>query len=709
MPRIFKKRKGFHGVRKWQLEGPSGSSISQQSLPSTSACTLHAISSQDGPRPTPESYTPTRTTKELTSMRNMSAEKLSNSDFKKMDNQIRTRSKSKKLGVYRPLGIEDAHGTKLQDFSLLNACLENFAICSSCRSGKSTLKIKQNNQKRRGLAEFLFIICTHCGAKQDFTTSKKISGKGGAFEINRKAVLACPSRAQLQSFCTNMDLPPPVTKESHNNHLKEIEQKVKLEAEEKMKDAADHIFSILKVEEPERIKVTEDGQEIGEIPVTVDGTWQKRGHTSKIGVVFVLSVRSGEVLDYEVLSHFCQACLSHNSMNKDSHEFKEWQAMHADHCEINHFGSSGDMESQGAIAIFKRSIIKRRLKYTHFIGDGDSSCFGKVATELRNTYGDSYTIQKEECVGHVQKRLGYALLQYKKGMKGQQLKDGKGVGGAGRLTQDTIKKIQNYYGLAIRQNKGNLQDMKTAIQAILHHIIDDPKKSLTFQHKYCPKGEDSWCQFQKDVANGTKIYTGSNRLPGVFLNDLEPIFSRLSDDTLLKRCLLGLTQNQNESLNGRLWSSVPKAQFCGKRCVHIGVCKSICSWNTGSGSKSTVMQKLGVMPGSNALSALRNEDEMRLRNAARKISLKYRQKRKSLRLGRKRKHSASVAYKAGGFGLDVEPVLPRKRKPTIKQESKTKPIQKNDSTGSNKGGKDPEVLFVNEDDISQLSVQGKKP
>ena len=93
-------------------------------------------------------------------------------------------------------------------------------------------------------------------------------------------------------------------------------------------------------------------------------------------------------------------------------------------------------------------------------------------------------------------------------------------------------------------------------------------------------------------------------MPGVFFNDLERIFSRLSDDTLLKQCVLGVTQNHNESLNGRLWSPVPKAQFYGNRCVHIGVCNNICSWTTGSGSKSTVMQTLGVMSGINALSAL---------------------------------------------------------------------------------------------------------
>ena len=32
---------------------------------------------------------------------------------------------------------------------------------------------------------------------------------------------------------------------------------------------------------------------------TADGTWQRWGHSSKIGVVFVISVRTGEVLDYK--------------------------------------------------------------------------------------------------------------------------------------------------------------------------------------------------------------------------------------------------------------------------------------------------------------------------------------------------------------------------------------------------------------------------
>ena len=42
--------------------------------------------------------------------------------------------------------------------------------------------------------------------------------------------------------------------------------------------------------------------------VSFDGTWAKRGFTSLPGVVFLLSVDTGEVLDYHVLSKSCQRC-----------------------------------------------------------------------------------------------------------------------------------------------------------------------------------------------------------------------------------------------------------------------------------------------------------------------------------------------------------------------------------------------------------------
>ena len=57
--------------------------------------------------------------------------------------------------------------------------------------------------------------------------------------------------------------------------------------------------------------------------VSVDGTWQKRyGHSSLLGVVFVLAVETGEVLDLEVNLNICFECRSKGNWNKDSQRYK---------------------------------------------------------------------------------------------------------------------------------------------------------------------------------------------------------------------------------------------------------------------------------------------------------------------------------------------------------------------------------------------------
>ena len=50
----------------------------------------------------------------------------------------------------------------------------------------------------------------------------------------------------------------------------------------------------------------------------------------------------------------------------------------------------------------------------------------------------------------------------------------------------------------------------------------------------------------------------SKRLPCVFVDALKPIFTRLTNEDILQRCLKGFTQNQNESLNGTVWNLVPR-------------------------------------------------------------------------------------------------------------------------------------------------------
>ena len=95
-----------------------------------------------------------------------------------------------------------------------------------------------------------------------------------------------------------------------------------------------------------------------------------------MGVVFALSIDTGCVVDYSVKSLICSVYKN----NKDSPD--EWKEAHKLNCSINHEGSSGKMEKDGSGEIFLRSTETRRLRYTTFVGDGDSSSFGAVANAV---------------------------------------------------------------------------------------------------------------------------------------------------------------------------------------------------------------------------------------------------------------------------------------------------------------------------------------
>ncbi|GFS65548.1 uncharacterized protein TNCV_2469311 [Trichonephila clavipes] len=97
-------------------------------------------------------------------------------------------------------------------------------------------------------------------------------------------------------------------------------------------------------------------------------------------------------------------------------------------------------------------------------------------------YGDT-EVEKLECVGHVQKRMGTRLRNILKMSKGIKLSDGKNISGRGRLTLKEVDSIQHYYGLAIRKNLSSVEDVKRAIWAIYFHKLsteDNP------QHALCP-------------------------------------------------------------------------------------------------------------------------------------------------------------------------------------------------------------------------------
>ena len=124
------------------------------------------------------------------------------------------------------------------------------------------------------------------------------------------------------------------------------------------------------------------------------------------------------------------------------------------------------MDASGLLAIFQRSVDNHSVRYTEFLGDGDSKAHRLIVEEA--VYGNK-EVTKLECVGHVQKRLSSRLRSLKTRLGQMHLDDGKSIGGTGRLTKKTIDKLHVYYGNAIRNNTNDIREMQTAVMAIWHH------------------------------------------------------------------------------------------------------------------------------------------------------------------------------------------------------------------------------------------------
>ena len=89
-----------------------------------------------------------------------------------------------------------------------------------------------------------------------------------------------------------MYMPPPLAKKSYNRINDILHQLYCEVASNTMLDSANEIHSLVK--EGQDVAVDED--------ISLDGTWQKKGHSSKNSVVTAISASTGKSLDYHVMS-----------------------------------------------------------------------------------------------------------------------------------------------------------------------------------------------------------------------------------------------------------------------------------------------------------------------------------------------------------------------------------------------------------------------
>lgn len=380
-------------------------------------------------------------------------------------------------------------------------------------------------------------------------------------------------------------------------------------------------------------EVNADAEKPHATTVTYDGTWMRRGFSSLFGAFVCIDWSTGRVLDVHVSSRYCHGCTAWKAKREVGlitvQEFQDWQERHADDCTVNTTCFAPAMEAEAAVLLWKRSRERNNLEYHTFIGDGDSKSYSAVKKAM--PYGDVEVV-KEECVGHVQKRVGSRLRTLKRTMKGSKLSDGKPLSGQGRLTDTVIDDLQTYYGIAVRNHENDLQGMAKAIWASLFHRASTDEQP---EHRFCPTGVSSWCGWQRQKAGADEVYRHHNSLPPAVVDTLKPIYRDLTTPNLLGRCLRGATQNQNESLNGLIWSFCPKDGFCGAAVVELAAHLAVACFNNGAVSMMAVLREVGCEVGEFTAAQLRREDDERVKKAARKAQEKEKKRRKVRRRRKK--------------------------------------------------------------------------
>lgn len=499
--------------------------------------------------------------------------------------------------------IDDAAATPLDETRFLIVSLDQvneLMRAVKCKLCSGDVNIGKEDRKY-GLAVKLVLTCATCGDVSVAWSSPRVDGESKAkpFAINVLGARAMQSTGNQQTAFN--DVFSSMNISSRGLHNKTWQSYVKT----KLTPAAVRASEKLTAECARSVRELYAELDLGNpgnIAVSYDGSWMTRGHSSHIGVGTVIELFTGLVLDYVVLCNFCAGC--ERAPKESDPSYDEWKANH--HCQKNSTKKAGEMEVEAALILFQRSWERHKLRYTTVLSDGD--CRTYPALKEADVYG-FIKVTKEECVNHVQKRMGTQLRNFPK----QRPAGSESLSGRGRLTGDLVNKLTSYYGWAIKSHKGDVPAMHNAVMATYHHVTSNDAVS---NHSLCPTGPDSWCRQNAAKARGEPAPKHRYNLPPHVCEALLPVYERLADKKLLERCQRGKTQNSNESLHSVIWSLAPKERHASLHSVEAAVAEAVMRFNAGSQvTSSKILKELCLNPGLLSSKRMAEKDRRRTRDS----------------------------------------------------------------------------------------------
>ena len=131
--------------------------------------------------------------------------------------------------------------------------------------------------------------------KKHLEEDEKDKGGGKHMEINLHSVYGMRSigagHASLGKLCCHLNMPEPMKCKNYDKLSNTLRDAVKIIAERSMVDVVEELRG---------------ENETADASVSVDGTWQRKGFTSTLGVVTAISVDKGKVVDCVILSKSCK-------------------------------------------------------------------------------------------------------------------------------------------------------------------------------------------------------------------------------------------------------------------------------------------------------------------------------------------------------------------------------------------------------------------
>ena len=173
---------------------------------------------------------------------------------------------------------------------------------------------------------------------------------------------------------------------------------------------------------------------------------------------------------------------------------------------------------------------------------------------------------------------------------------------------------------------------------------------------HCPPGNHSWCFWQIAIPNSTvpDSHEDHGTLPPDIEKKLVPIFLRLSDEPLVKRCARQKPQNSNDSFHNAVWKLCPKTIYVGRKTVDTAVALAAFHFSMGATFKTLLCKTMGLVPGGNLKRKAAARTALRLEKAERASSVLAKRGRKELKFktklkANKQKSLEGDTYAAGAF------------------------------------------------------------